>query len=85
MNLLKKYNPIYPSLIKSLTEDKLALLNVLKLPYRHRKSIRSTNLIERAFEEEDQFLTEKSCLKLVFSILYRVALRWRRYLWKNTR
>lgn len=41
--------------------------------------------MERTFEEEErrtkiipQFLTEKSCLKLVFRVLYRAGLRWRR-------
>jgi len=29
-----------------------ALLNHLKIPVRHRRSVRTTNLIERSFEEE---------------------------------
>jgi putative transposase len=81
----EKYKEIYPSLVKCLLEDYPALLNVLRFPYRHRKAIRSTNLIERTFVEErrrtkviPQFLTEKSCLKLVFSVLYRAASRWRK-------
>jgi len=81
----RKYQNIYPSLLKCFLDDYQSLLNVLKLPYRHRKTVRSTNLIERTFEEErrrtkiiPQFLTEKSCLKLVFSVLYRAALRWQR-------
>jgi transposase-like protein len=81
----RKYQNSYPSLIRCLFDDWRALLNVLKLPYRHRRTVRSTNLIERTFEEErrrtkiiPQFLTEKSCLKLVFSVLYRAALRWQR-------
>jgi len=48
-------------------------------------TISRTNLIERTFVEErrrtkiiPQFLTEKSCLKLVFSVLYRVSLRWQK-------
>ena len=58
---------------------------MLKLPRNHQKHIRTTNLIERTFVEQrrrtkiiPQFLTEKSCLKLVFSVLYRAALNWRR-------
>ena len=81
----EKYKNLYPSLVRSLLEDYSALLNVLHLPYRHRKIVRSTNLIERTFVEErrrtkviPQFLTERSCLKLVFSVLSRAALRWRR-------
>jgi putative transposase len=81
----EKYRNPYPSLVKCLLQDYSALLNVLHLPHRHRKMVRSTNLIERTFVEErrrtkviPQFLTEKSCLKLVFSVLYRAALRWRK-------
>ena len=71
--------------MKCLLEDSEALLNVLKLPYRHRISVRSSNLIERMFVEErrrtkiiPQFLTEISCLKLVFSVLWRASYRWQR-------
>jgi len=71
--------------VKCLLEDSEALLNVLKLPYRHRISVRSSNLIERMFVEErrrtkiiPQFLTEISCLKLVFSVLWRASYRWQR-------
>lgn len=75
----------YPSFTKCLLDDHEALLNVLRLPRRHQKNIRSTNLIERTFVEErrrtkiiPQFLTERSCLKLVFSVLYRASLRWQK-------
>lgn len=84
-NLVQKYQQEFPSFIRCLADDQEALLHVLKLPYRHRKTIRSTNLVERMFLEErrrtsviPQFLTEKSCLKLVFSVLYRASYRWRR-------
>lgn len=81
--LVVKTENQYPSFTKCLLDDHEALLNVLRIPRRHQRSIRSTNLIERAFVEErrrtkiiPQFLTEKSCLKLVFSVLYRASLRW---------
>lgn len=84
-NMVKKYQHEYPSFIRCLVADREALLNVLKLPHRHRKTVRNTNLVERMFVEErrrttviPQFLTEKSCLKLVFSVLYRASYRWRR-------
>jgi transposase-like protein len=83
--IVSKYQRIYPSLISCLKDDEEALLNLLKLPFRHRVFIRSTNLVERMFVEErrrtkiiPQFLTEKSCLKLVFSVLYRASQRWKR-------
>ena len=58
---------------------------LIKLPFRHRIYVRTTNLVERSFEEERRrtkiipcFLTEKSALKLIFSVLIRAAKRWRR-------
>ena len=57
----------------------------MKVPWRHRRTVRSSNLVERIFVEErrrskiiPQFLTERSCLKLVFSVLVRASFRWRR-------
>jgi transposase-like protein len=75
----------YPSLTSCFSEDLEAILGHLKLPVRHRRSVRTTNLIERSFEEERRrtkiipgFFTEQSCLKLVFSVLIRTSHRWKR-------
>ena len=83
--VVRKYQRQFPSFTRCLQEDAEAILNILYLPYRHRKTVRSTNLIERIFVEErrrtkviPQFLTEKSCLKLVFGVLYRACRRWQR-------
>jgi putative transposase len=83
--VVRKYQRRYPSFIKCLMEDQEALLAVLKVPWRHRRTVRSSNLVERSFVEErrrskiiPQFLTERSCLKLVFSVLVRASFRWRR-------
>jgi len=83
--VLEKYQEIYPSAMKAFSEDLEASLNHLKCPVRHRKAIRTTNLLERTFEEQKRrtkiiprFFDEKSCLKLVFSTLIRVAQRWQR-------
>jgi transposase-like protein len=80
-----KYENDYPSLVACLSEDLEALLAHLKLPVRHRKSVRTTNLIERSFVEQKRrtkvipgFFTERSCLKLVFSVLIHASKRWRR-------
>jgi putative transposase len=82
---MQRYRKDYPSLITSLTDVLEASIAHLKLPVRHRKSVRTTNLIERTFEEEKRrtkvipgFFTEKSCLKLVFSVLINASKRWRR-------
>ena len=79
------YKNRYPSLITAFTDDLDALLNHLKLPINHRRRVRTSNLVERAFEETrrrtkiiPRFLTEKSGLKLVYSVLARAAQRWRR-------
>ena len=75
----------YPSLVMCLKDDLEASLNHLRLPVRHRKSLRTTNLVERSFEEErrrskviPRFLTEKAALKLVFAVLVRASRRWQR-------
>jgi putative transposase len=81
----ERYASKYPSLVMCLKEDLEASLNHLKVPVRHRKSVRTTNLVERSFEEErrrskviPQFLTEKAALKLVFAVLVRASRRWQR-------
>ena len=80
-----RYRDEYPSLVSCVEEDLEATFNHLKLPFSHRKYARTTNLIERSFEEERRrtkvipgFFTEKSTLKLVFSVLIRAAKRWNR-------
>jgi len=62
----------------------------LRLPFRHRRYVRTTNLVERSLAgaQKDKnnflFLTEKSALKLVFSVLIRAAKRWRRVSFTKT-
>lgn len=88
---IEKYREKFPSLVRAFEEDLDALLNHLRLPFRHRKHVRTTNLVERSFEEErrrtkviSSFLTEKAALKLVFSVLIRAARRWRRVSFTKT-
>jgi transposase-like protein len=82
---LARYGGEFPAACKCLSEDLPASLNHLRLPWRLRKFLRTTNLCERSFEEErrrskvlPRFFTEKSCLKLVFATLLRAAARWQR-------
>ena len=84
-SFIERNKRAYPSLTSCFSEDLEAILGHLRLPVRHRKAVRTTNLIERAFEEERRrtkvipgFFTEQSCLKLVFSVLIRASKRWRR-------
>jgi transposase-like protein len=82
---IERNKRMYPSLTSCFSEDLEAILGHLRLPVRHRRSVRTTNLIERSFEEQRRrtkiipgFFTEQSCLKLVFSVLIRASTRWRR-------
>lgn len=82
--VIDRFSPDYPSAMKSFTEDLEASLSHLKLPSVHRKNIRTTNLVERSFQEErrrakviPRFRGERECLKLVFAVLWRASERWR--------
>jgi transposase-like protein len=48
---IARYKNVYPALITAFTDDLDALLNHLKLPINHRKSVRMSDLAERGFEE----------------------------------
>ena len=83
--VLDRFGERFPSAMRSFSDDLEASLAHLRVPVRHRKCVRTTNLIERSFVEERRrtktlpyFMTEKSCLKLVFSTVWRASLRWRR-------
>jgi transposase-like protein len=72
-----------PSATACLQDDLEACLSFLRCPALHHKRIRTTNLIERAFEEQrrrtktiPRFWDEKSCLKLVFATLMQTSERW---------
>ena len=80
---IEQYKGKLPSAVACFADDLEASLNHLKLPSLHHKSIRTTNLAERGFEEErrrskviPRFRTEKECLKLVFATLWRASERW---------
>ena len=84
-DFLTRFGQDLPSLCTALSEDLEALLNHLRVPWRHRKHVRTTNLIERSFVEErrrtktiPRFFNEKSCLKLVHATLIRAAGTWQR-------
>jgi len=81
--MIQRYQKQYPSAMKSLADDLEASLNHLEVPVAHRKFVRTTNLIERSFEEErrrtktiPRFFDEHSALKLVFATLTRATRRW---------
>ncbi len=90
-DLLQGYQGLYPSAMKSFTDDLEACWSYLRCPAVHHRRIRTTNLLERAFVEQKRhtktisgFWTEKSCLKLVFATLpwypgwvWQTSQRWR--------
>ena len=51
LEFIRGYRGRYPSLVRALEEDLEALLSHLKVPFRHRVHVRTTNLLERSFEE----------------------------------
>ena len=79
------YERDYPAAMKSFADDLEASLAHLRVPAAQRRFVRTTNLIERAFEEErrrtkviPRFFDERSCLKLAFAALDRAARGWQR-------
>lgn len=83
--LIEEHEKNLPSAMACLADDLEASLAHLKLPSLHQKSVRTTNLAERGFEEErrrakviPRFRTEEECLKLVFGTLWRASERWRK-------
>ena len=68
-----RYARQFPSAVRSFTDDLPASLAHLRLPAAHRKFVRTTNLIERSFEEErrrtktiPRIFDKHSSLKLAF-------------------
>lgn len=81
--LLAQYHDTFPEACRCLEDDAEASLNHLKVPARHRQYVRTSNLAERAFEEERRrtkviphLWDEASLVKLVFAVLIRVSERW---------
>lgn len=77
---METFSERFPSAMACLAEDLEASLAHLKLPVRHRINARTTNLLERSFEEGrrrtrviPRLLDEKSPMKLVFATLMRCS------------
>lgn len=82
--LIARFKELYPSAMECLEKDLEECLTYLKFPIPHHRGIRSTNLLERTFEEGrrrtkviPRFPTEESCFKLVFSALISSSSSWR--------
>lgn len=82
-SLLTQLKPRYPSAMDCLEKDLPECLTYLQFPKLHARAIRTTNLLERTFEEQrrrdkviGRFQTEQSGLKLMYAVLCRVAQSW---------
>jgi len=72
-----------PKAVECLEKDIVEVLSFYKLPYRHWKLIRSTNVIERAFKEfrrrvkiMETFPTEESCARIMFALAKMLNEGW---------
>jgi len=81
--IVKRYELDFPEACRCLLDDAKASLNHLSVPPRHQQYVRTSNLAERAFEEERRRTkviphlgTEGGLVKLVFAVLMRVSERW---------
>jgi transposase-like protein len=71
-----EYRAILPALVECLKKDLNACLAHMSHPANRWKYIRTTNLIERSFKEVkrrvkimEQFPTEESCIRILFTLL----------------
>lgn len=83
-DFVRLYQGELPSAVKCFEDDFDACIAHLRFPITHRKVIRTTNLLERLFEEERRRLKiianafgERPVLKLMYASLLRAAERWR--------
>ena len=72
----QEYKAIFPALVECLEKDLDACLAYMGHPANRWKHIRTTNLIERSFKEVkrrvkvmEQFPTEESCIRILFTLL----------------
>jgi putative transposase len=78
------YGRELPAVVQCFTDDFEACIAHLRFPLRHRKLIRTTNLLERLFLEERRrtkiiphAFGERPVLKLMYAAMIRAADRWR--------
>jgi transposase-like protein len=83
-DFVRLYQGELPSAVKCFEDDFDACIAHLRFPITHRKVIRTTNLLERLFEEERRRMKiianafgERPVLKLMYASLLRASERWR--------
>ncbi len=84
-DFIDRYAKQFPKAVKCFMEDLEACIMHLKYPASHHKYIRTTNLIERAFEEQKrrtkvmpQHQSEQGAIGLAFAVLIRASEKWKR-------
>lgn len=82
--VVEKYQKKFPEAMRILEEDMEACLQVLKLPSKHRRPVRTTNLLERLFGENRRrtkviphFFQEGAAMKLIYATLVAASKKWR--------
>lgn len=82
--VIEKYQKKFPEAMRILEEDMEACLQVLKLPSKHRRPVRTTNLLERLFGENRRrtkviphFFQEGAAMKLIYATLVAASKKWR--------
>jgi transposase-like protein len=82
--LLARFRSRYPSAMECLEKDLEECLTYLCFPQEHQKRLRTTNLLERTFEESrrrtkviPRFPGERSCLTLMYATLITASRTWR--------
>jgi putative transposase len=82
--LIARFRARYPSAMECLEKDLEECLTYLLFPKEHQRRIRTTNLLERTFEESrrrtkviPRFPGERSCLTLMYATLITASRRWR--------
>jgi putative transposase len=83
-DFIQAYERELPAVVKCFTDDFDACIAHLRFPLRHRKVIRTTNLLERLFLEARRrtkviphAFGERPVLKLLYAAVIRAADRWR--------
>ncbi len=82
--VVDKYEKKFPEAMRILSEDLEACLTILKLPLKHRRVVRTTNLLERLFGENRRrtkviphFFQEAAAMKLIYATLVAASRKWR--------
>jgi putative transposase len=84
-DFVTQYERDYPSATTCFLDDFSAYVSYLQLPIAHRRTTRTTNLLERLFGEERRrtkiiphAFGERAVLKLMYASLIRASETWRR-------